>query len=436
MRKLIVAVTALTGALLAALLFQQLAVEGSVGPAAMFALAVLGTLFLSLLVTLKLSRSRHKDLVGKLWLAAFAATISYLVLDLAAGWILIQSLSPPLVPDEYRHHKLVPNSHAEFRQPDFAYVQRVNNLGLRGRDVTVEKPAGTYRIVMLGDSFTMGKGVEDSQTFSFLLEQSLQAKLAACGGKRLEVLNAGVDSYAPVLSLIQLKREIEPLKPDWVVLNLDVSDLLQEAAYRKQAVFGGDGEVVAVPQHTSDDSPYERFRDWTGRNLFFTRALLFYVNRKFGHRELTVRQVVTEADPETVAHTLEGDVDRREQWEQIFDSISRIQNRAHLQGAGFLLTVYPWAHQISQTEWVPGRYAFMSKDAMPSNASLNTIKQLASEHDIQILDLFPYFRSYSGKDPLYFKHDMHWTPQGHQVMARGIEDYFVQKQLARLCNSS
>ncbi len=57
------------------------------------------------------------------------------------------------------------------------------------------------------------------------------------------MLNAGVDSYAPVLSFIQLKRELTQLEPDLVILNLDVSDLAQESAYRRQAVFGDDGEV-------------------------------------------------------------------------------------------------------------------------------------------------------------------------------------------------
>jgi hypothetical protein len=434
MRNFVFVLVVLTGAALAGMLYQQLLVEGSLGPAALVAVCILGLLFLSLLATLQLMRTRYRDTVGKLWLGAFSTLIAYVAVDVFAGWLLIEPLSPPLVPDEFRHHKLVPNSRAEFRQQDFAYVQRVNNLGLRGDDISRDKTPGTYRIAMLGDSFTMGKGVKDDETSSVLLEQSLRQSLAACNGRPVEVLNAGVDSYAPVLSFIQLKRELTQLQPDLIVLNLDVSDLAQERAYRGQAVYGEGGEVVAVPQRTDGKSAYDKVRDWTGRNLFFTRLVLFYANRALGHRDLTVRGVVMEADPEIVAHTLEGDeVDRRQQWLDIFDSISRMKSYAEANGMRFVLTVYPWAHQISDTEWVPGRHTFMPKGARPSDRSLNTIRDLAAANGIELLDLTPAFRTYAGSAGLYFKHDMHFTAAGQRAMAKGIEEYLLQKELPQPC---
>lgn len=434
MRRFVLALVVLSGVALAAMVYHQLFVERSFGPAALVAACVLGFVFLSLLVTWLLMATRHRDTVGKLWLGVVSTVVAYVVIDVVAGWLLIEPLSPPLVPDEYRHHRLVPDSRAEFRQQDFAYVQRVNNLGLRGADTTKEKPAGTYRIVMLGDSFTMGKGVEDDETFSVLLQQSLRQKLQQCNGRQVEVLNAGVDSYAPVLSFIQLKRDLTPLQPDLVFLNLDVSDLTQESAYRRQAVRDDHGEIVAVPQRSGTKSTFDRIRDWTGRNLFFTRLALFYVNRAMGHREITVRNVVMEADPEIVAHTLAGDaIDRRQQWLDIFDSISRIRAHAEQHGMQFVLTVYPWPHQLSDSEWVPGRDVFMPRGARPSDKSLNTIRELAAANGIELLDLYPAFRAQAGAEPLYFRHDMHFTAAGHRAMEQGFEDYLSGQRLERLC---
>ena len=424
--------TLVAGLAVVAFVYQQAVVEGGFGPAAMLGTAALGLLVVAMLVLTNLTGTRHRKLVGNLLLALTSVVVCYLALDLAAGWILIGTLSPPLVPHPYRHHAMVPNSQAEIRQRDFAYIQHVNNLGLRGRETAVEKPAGTRRILMLGDSFTMGKGVEDDQTFSVLVERTLQASLAACGGGSIEVLNGGIDSYAPILSSLHFERELARLAPDLVVLNIDHSDLIQEAAYRQQAVRGPTGEIVAVPQ-VGHDSLYERFVSWTSRHLFFTRLLLVYVNRAMDHRELTVRRVVNEVGRETFAHTLEGDVDRTAQWNDVFESIARIKQRADSIGAGFLLATYPWAHQLGDSGWVPGRYAFMKKGERTSDVTQRTIRERSAALGIDLFEALPVFQKYQGSEPLYFDYDPHWTPVGHRLMAEGLVQHIAARQLSHWC---
>jgi hypothetical protein len=411
--------------------YQKAVVEGAFGPAAMFGTGALAVLVLTLAVLTYLSGTRHRELVGNLLLACVATMVSYLALDVLTGWLLIVPLSPPLVPDPYLHHALVPNSYAELRQRDFSYIQRVNHLGLRGRETTVEKPAGTKRVLMLGDSFTMGKGVEDGQTFSVLVEQNLQAALASCGGS-VEVLNAGVDSYAPVLSYIDFKRRLARLAPDLVVLNFDHSDLIQETAYRKQAVRDSDGEIVAVPQ-VAQDSLYEQFVSWTSRHLYLTRALLVYVNRAMGYRELTVRRVVNEASRETFAHTLEGDVDRTAQWHDVFESIGRIKHLADSIQADFLLTTYPWGHQLGDVGWASGRDALIKKGERTTGLTQQTIRDRSAALGIDLFEALPVFQKYRGSEPLYFDYDPHWTPAGQRVMAEGLSRNIAEHQLRRWC---
>jgi hypothetical protein len=419
----------------AGFMYQQAVVEGAFGPAAMVGAAVLGALAAGLIMLAYLSGTRHRELVAKLLLAGTAAVVSYLFIDVAAGWLLITPLSPPLVPDAYRHHALVPDSYAEIRQRDFAYIQRVNHLGLRGRETTVDKPAGTRRILMLGDSFTMGKGVEEDQTFSVLVERGLQPALASCGGPAVEVLNGGVDSYAPLLSYIQFERDLARLAPDLVILNFDHSDLIQEAAYRQQAVRDADGRILAVPQ-VWQQSAYERFLSWTSRHLFFTRVLLVYANRAMDHRELTVRRVVNEAGREHFAHTLEGDVDRTAQWDDVFESVGRIKQLADSLHADFVLSTYPWAHQLGESGWVPGRYDYMRKGERTTNLTEQTMRARAAALGISLFEALPVFQQYQGSEPLYFDYDPHWTPAGQRVMAEGLQRYITEHHLPRWCGAS
>jgi hypothetical protein len=56
------------------------------------------------------------------------------------------------VPDERRGHALLPGAKGWWRSEGEAYV-RINSRGLRDREHDVEKPAGTLRIAVIGDSF-------------------------------------------------------------------------------------------------------------------------------------------------------------------------------------------------------------------------------------------------------------------------------------------
>jgi hypothetical protein len=134
------------------------------------------------------------------------------------------------------------------------------------------------------------------------------------------------------------------------------------------------------------------------------------------------------------AHTLAEDTEpREEQWRNIFDSLGRIQRYADAHGSRFLLSVYPWAHQVSDKEWIPGRYAFMPEGSHPSDKSRETVRAMAAADGIEVIDLFPAFRAYKGPAPLFFQHDMHWTTAGHEVAAAGLEAYLTGAYLDSWC---
>jgi lysophospholipase L1-like esterase len=81
-------------------------------------------------------------------------------------------------------------SRLSYRTIEFSHTVQINTHGFRGGDVApyVDLNAPTdCRIVLLGDSFTYGWGVDYAQTWGALLEASLQAD-----GYRAQVLNLGV----------------------------------------------------------------------------------------------------------------------------------------------------------------------------------------------------------------------------------------------------
>jgi hypothetical protein len=76
----------------------------------------------------------------------------------------------------------------------------------------------------------------------------------------------------------------------------------------------------------------------------------------------------------------------------------------------------------------------MPHDAVPSDKSLDTIRDLSQAGGINLVNLFPVFRAYRGDKALYFQYDPHWTPAGHEVMAQGLEQEMVKSHLDRWCH--
>ena len=93
---------------------------------------------------------------------------------------------------------------------------RINSQGLRDREYSLAKPAGVYRILMLGDSTTLGWGVKAEETASKILEREL--------GPRFEVINAGVGNYGTVQEFTYYKTRGRLFRPDLVILQYFIND--------------------------------------------------------------------------------------------------------------------------------------------------------------------------------------------------------------------
>jgi lysophospholipase L1-like esterase len=358
---------------------------------------------------------RGGGLIANLWLSATTGAASFIIFDLVAGALLVPRLSPPGLLDAVVHHRLVPDTVSEFRSPEYRYELHVNSLGLRGPKVELPRPNSTVIVLLLGDSFVMGKGVADDETFAALL----QHRLRSVDGRRVEVLNGGVDSYAPILSYLQYRTQLSGAAADVVVLALDMSDPLQEQAYRRAAIFDDHGLPLAVPGSPGYRSPSQRLRDWLFDNTYVTRLLLHLARERMNDPQRpSIDEAVTVLNPDLLAHTLEGSaIDVASHWDAVFASAEATRELAVARGADFLLTVHPWGHQVNEREWVPGRWRFIPRDARVSDATLEVVRRRAAALRLSLVDLVPAFRAYTGSEPLFFEMDMHFRQAGHRLVA-------------------
>lgn len=133
-------------------------------------------------------------------------------------------------------YELRPNLDAWFKLEPFA----TNSHGQRDREYAIEKPPGTFRIVVVGDSFTMGSGVAIEDVFHSRLESSL--------GPGFECINLGVGGYGLLHYAAVLEHVVPRWDPDLVLIGLVANDSIPpEVGYLRTLVEGSPRRTTRPP---------------------------------------------------------------------------------------------------------------------------------------------------------------------------------------------
>ena len=152
-----------------------------------------------------------------------------------------------------------PHSTYRHKSADGAWDFHINGQGMRDeREFARAKPAGTARILSLGDSYTIGYEVDAQQTFSAVMERELSAD------RRVEVLNAGVSGFSNAEACLYLERELLSYQPDLVVVSFSCNDLVDNV---RTGLFRMEGDKLL--SWNESYVPAGGFADWLNRSSVF-----------------------------------------------------------------------------------------------------------------------------------------------------------------------
>jgi hypothetical protein len=169
--------------------------------------------------------SRKKRIFFKLLLLLIGTFAGLLIAEIA---LRVTGYSSPVFykVDESRGYALSPNMQGWYRKEGETYIS-INSDGLRDNEHQIQKPAGTVRIAVIGDSYSEALQVSLYETFW----RVMQEKLSACGafdGKKVEIINFGVSGYGTAQEFLTLKEKVWKYSPDIVLLaittNNDITD--------------------------------------------------------------------------------------------------------------------------------------------------------------------------------------------------------------------
>lgn len=176
-------------------------------------------------------------------LAAFALAllVSLALCELfVRAFVVVRNVGPSFTVYDADYGKRLRPSFSTVRiAPEFTMRLTTNSLGFRGPEPDAP-PRGV--VLFLGDSFTMGYGVDDGQEFPALVRERLRA---APGGP-IPVINAGTGDTGNGRWVKFLRREAPSFEPRLVVLQVHANDFADNLNERLFAL-APDGSLVELP---------------------------------------------------------------------------------------------------------------------------------------------------------------------------------------------
>lgn len=150
----------------------------------------------------------------------------------------------------------------------YAYFLPSDAHSLQDSDPSPKEP-GTFRIAVVGDSFTFGPHMQLNDTFSKRLEKMLSQNR---GAPRIEVLNRGVNG-ASTEQEVEITRRTLREQPDLVILEITLNDAEPHILSDKERA-----EVFGAPWLTWRIFSWSKFLGLIGTRLHNSQTVKRYID--------------------------------------------------------------------------------------------------------------------------------------------------------------
>ena len=332
------------------------------------------------------------------------------------------------------HH--VPGASGWMRRPEFSVEMRINAEGLRDRSYPLDRQPGGWRLLLFGDSFVEGWGVQAEDAVSSRLEARLQSQAEAAP---VEAINFGVAGYGTDQELLLFEQSGRRYQPDHVLLFFYANDLINNASDK-----GIGAERGYKPYFRLDPQgrlrlrgvPVQRSGHWDGSSAWpWEHRLDKYLKERL-HVYALVRKALsgTEVPPGArqrfyeVLYGVADDPATERYWRLTGEILRVFRESASRAGAELVLVYAPAIVQVESENWRMKRDLFGLIGEFDLDKPNRRLAEEASRHGIPLLDLSPGFRKHAGHRRLYYE-ESHWTPEGHDLAARLVADYLLRRRL-------
>lgn len=341
-------------------------------------------------------------------------------------------------------------------------LKGINSFGFMDVERNIEKPANTFRVILLGDSFV------DGQEVATKFEQSLQPKVS---DKKVEVIPMGISGTGTVNELIFLEQFGLQLKPDLVVVLFvpndfaNNSNILEAVRLRFHPFKPGRPFLMKTATGIERIPPSLEYQKYSLAELpphpqqGVLRLPEKFLDKAFGFSQLyqLIRSKLYFLDVDSMYHRFDGEYayrlsqlwcipsvqDSLEGWNYPHDldmdamflangeaipkafhdaldyttfTLKQFKSYARERGFHFLFVATDSCTFFPQS-WLDDWKSTgekLKRTINPSNFT-RRVRDVAQKADVDFLDLYPAFSKLRDIRDAHLPNDNHWSPHGQTL---------------------
>ena len=323
-------------------------------------------------------------------------------------------------------YKHIPDFEVRFGRQEFSNLIKFNSNGLRDYEYEYEKPKDTFRVLLLGSSFSQALQVNLDQTYENLVEKKLNENKQ--NEKRYEVINTAVGGWGTAQELFYLKTEGLKYDPDLITLDFSIRDISENAI--NSLVTVENGKIVEhIPVKASLPKRFLLFCSRYTHLCALAQTVILSDAAKDGflNKLLTRAKVNTETKRTLKREDIflkENSAEFNEAIEETFLLIKEIKKVADSKNIPLVIFIIPNREQVDdeKLKQFMEKYS-LTKENVEYDKFQKLAKKFALENSISYFDALPYFRQQSTNNTFYFNIDGHWNSKGHELAADLIFNY-------------
>lgn len=303
---------------------------------------------------------------------------------------------------------------------------KTNAMGLRG---AMPMPGKKY-VVFIGDSYTEGFGLEENEALGARVQQEWDRK--ATGD--LQIVNGGTLGFSTVVYPLYYAKKIASLKPHYVLLNLDYSDLYDDSYYLQIAEYGDDGRPRSF-------SPKDTFPQWLLPYVYSNRsAVLRFIHQEWNQLNLFRLEIQNRPMMDAFAKGTGLQKEWLEKAEMqkcekplaaILRSIRELKDKVEANGGRLGIHMYPPGNAVKDypeqkqsisfvRAWIQKKRTDFSWYCPANDHFIEFMQMFAAAERLDFFESAKAIKENPEKQNFYFEKDAHWNAKGVSFVAERL----------------